>query len=184
MSLSKFNRSRSYTIYAIYIRFFLSQLKLAKVIQTLLNDPKKVCRICGFLHIAAPLTTLMPAEEEVLNEEKMKNENEKSSNTKKPIEDDKICVIIEDVMTSGSYILEGIECLKKENPNEVIEVYVIIDREQGGKENLENHGIKVKSLFTITQFMRYLLEAEKITPEIVKDVNDYVAANQTSNISV
>lgn len=117
----------------------------------------------------------------------MKRKEAKSYGTKKLIEGvfspGDTCVIIEDIITSGSSILETVDVLKKENLN-VTEAYVIIDREQGGRKNLENHGIKVKSLFVITQFMKYLLEAGKITPEIVKDVNNYLATNRAPSISV
>jgi len=117
----------------------------------------------------------------------MKRKEAKSYGTMKLIEGaflpGETCVIIEDVITSGSSILETVDVLKKENLN-VTEAYVLIDREQGGRKNLENHGIKIKSLFVITQLMRYLLEAGKITPEIAKDVDDYLATNRAPSISV
>lgn len=117
----------------------------------------------------------------------MKRKEAKSYGTKKLIEGAFMpgdnCVIIEDVITSGSSILETIDALKKEQLN-VTEAYVIIDREQGGRQNLENHGFKVKSLFGTTQLMKYLLDAGKITPKVVKDVNDYLAANKAPSVSI
>lgn len=158
---------------------------MAKTLWTLLDESAKVSRICGVPYTALPLTTLISAEENVPM--LMKRKETKSHGTKKLVEGafmpGETCVIIEDVITSGSSILETVDVLKKENLN-VTETYVVIDREQGGRKNLENHGIKVKSLYTITQFMQYLLEAGKITPEIVKDVNEYLAMNQTPSISI
>lgn len=116
----------------------------------------------------------------------MKRKEAKSYGTKKLIEGvflpGDTCVIIEDVITSGSSILETVDALKKEKLS-VTEAYVLIDREQGGRKNLENHGIKVKSLFTVKQLMKYLLDAGKITPETVKDVENYLATNQAPDIS-
>ncbi|KYN06707.1 PREDICTED: uridine 5'-monophosphate synthase [Cyphomyrmex costatus] len=160
-------------------------LKLAKALWTLVDDPTKVSRICGVPYTALPLATLISVEEKIPM--LMKRKEAKSYGTKKLIEGiflpGENCVIIEDVITSGSSILETVDVLKKENLN-VTEAYVLIDREQGGKKNLEYHQIKVKSLFVITQLMKYLLEAGKITPEIVKDVDNYLAANCAPSISV
>ncbi|XP_018378535.1 PREDICTED: uridine 5'-monophosphate synthase [Trachymyrmex cornetzi] len=160
-------------------------LKLAKALWTLVDDPAKVSRICGVPYTALPLATLISVEEKIPM--LMKRKEAKSYGTKKLIEGiflpGENCVIIEDVITSGSSILETVDVLKKENLS-VTEAYVLIDREQGGKKNLENHKIKVKSLFVITQLMKYLLEAGKITPEIVKDVDNYLAANRAPSISI
>lgn len=150
-----------------------------------MDDSTEVSRICGVPYTALPLTTLISVEEKIPM--LMKRKEAKSYGTKKLIEGvfspGDTCVIIEDIITSGSSILETVDVLKKENLS-VTEAYVVIDREQGGRQNLENHGIKVKSLFVITQFMKYLLEARKITPEIVKDVDDYLATNRAPSVSV
>lgn len=160
-------------------------MKLARALWTLPDDPTKVSRICGVPYTALPLTTLISAEEKIPM--LMKRKEAKSYGTKKLIEGvfspGENCVIIEDIITSGSSILETVDALKKEKLC-VTEAYVIIDREQGGRKNLENHGIKVKSLFVITQFLKYLLEAGKITSEIVKVVNDYLAMNQAPSVSI
>lgn len=144
----------------------------------------KVSRICGVPYTALPLTTLISLEENIPM--LMRRKEAKSYGTKKLIEGTfspgDTCVIIEDVIMSGSSILETVDVLKKENIR-VTEAYVVLDREQGGRKNLENHGIKVKSLFMITQLMKYLLEAGKITPEIVKDIEDYLATNRVPNVS-
>lgn len=83
------------------------------------------------------------------------------------------CVIIEDVVTSGSSILETVKDLKQEGLN-VTQALVIMDREQGGKKNIENSGIKMKSLYTLTQMMEYLLEADKVSQETVNKVAEYL----------
>lgn len=93
------------------------------------------------------------------------------------------CIIIEDVVTSGSSILETVHTLRKEGLK-VTETFVVIDREQGGKKNIESHGIKMRSLFTVTRLMAYLLEANKITPKVGKEVTDYLLKYQAPIISV
>ena len=64
---------------------------------------------------------------------------------------DKI-VIVEDVITSGSAVLDAINKLQKDN---ILPIGVIccIDREQGGVENIEREGVPVKVLFTKQQLL-------------------------------
>lgn len=157
---------------------------MAKALWSLADDVTKVSQICGVPYTALPLATLISVDNEIPM--LMKRKETKSYGTKKLIEgvfsSGDNCVIIEDVITSGSSILETVDALKKEHLN-VTEAYVIIDREQGGRKNLESHGIKVKSLYVVRQLMQYLLEAGKITSKVVKDVDDYLTMNQIPTIS-
>ncbi|KAL0109679.1 hypothetical protein PUN28_014601 [Cardiocondyla obscurior] len=169
----------------VMISFPKIMVKLAKTLWTLHDDCTKVSQICGVPYTALPLATLISVEEGIPM--LIKRKEAKSYGTKKLIEGvfslGDCCIIIEDIITSGSSILETVDILKKEGLS-VTEAYVIIDREQGGRKYLESHGIKIKSLFVITQFMQYLLEAGKITPEIVKNVDDYLATNRAPSISI
>ena len=83
------------------------------------------------------------------------------------------CVIIEDVIMSGGSILKVARDLRSQGLV-VNEAYVVLDREQGGKHNIEICGIKVKSLFTLTQFMQYLFEAGKVTSKDVIRIESYL----------
>ncbi|EZA48873.1 hypothetical protein DMN91_006329 [Ooceraea biroi] len=152
---------------------------LAKALWALRDPEESVNRICGVPYTALPLATLIAAHNDVPM--LMKRKEAKSYGTKKMIEGviepRHNCVIIEDVVTSGSSVLETADALRKEGLV-VTDAFVIIDREQGGRKNLENHGIRVRSLYTITQIVQYLHEAGKITAETVKDVQDYLATNQ------
>ncbi|MDR1483902.1 MAG: orotate phosphoribosyltransferase [Planctomycetaceae bacterium] len=62
-------------------------------------------------------------------------------------------VIVEDVITTGGSSLEAIE--KVEKVGAVVEgVIAIIDRLEGGTETLASKGYKLKSLFTIKDFIQ------------------------------
>lgn len=56
--------------------------------------------------------------------------------------------VLEDVVTTAGSSLKAIKKLR-ENNFVVKEVLTIIDRDEGGKENLKNNEIELKSLFTI-----------------------------------
>ncbi|XP_032672896.1 uridine 5'-monophosphate synthase isoform X2 [Odontomachus brunneus] len=143
------------------------------------HSTNKVNQICGVPYTALPLATLISVQNDIRM--LIKRKEAKSYGTMKLVEGVYLprdnCVIIEDVITSGSSILETVNVLRKEQLT-VTEALVIIDREQGGRYNLENHDIEVKSIFTVTAFMKYLFEAGKITKQIMHDVNNYMRSNQ------
>jgi orotate phosphoribosyltransferase len=62
----------------------------------------------------------------------------------------KTLLIVEDVVTSGGQIIKSIKELREAGA--IIEQAIcVIDREQGGKEALAEHGIALHPLFTMTE---------------------------------
>lgn len=61
-------------------------------------------------------------------------------------------VVLEDVITTGGSSLKAIEALRREVSAEVLGVAAMVDRLQGGRENLAAHGVELRSLFTIRDF--------------------------------
>ncbi len=59
-------------------------------------------------------------------------------------------VVVEDVITSGGSALRAIEAVRGAGGN-VVGVLAVVDREQGGRENIEGSGIEVVSLTTLSQ---------------------------------
>ena len=59
-------------------------------------------------------------------------------------------VVIEDVITSGGSARKAIEAVTREG-GEVLGVLAVVDREQGGKQALEQDGYRVVSLTTATE---------------------------------
>ncbi|XP_046143450.1 uridine 5'-monophosphate synthase [Osmia bicornis bicornis] len=153
--------------------------RLAKTLWKLSEDCSKVDQICGVPYTALPIATLISVDTDIPM--LIKRKEAKTYGTKKMVEghfkQGDHCIIIEDVVTSGSSILETVQTLRKEGLK-VTKTLVVIDREQGGKKNIENHGIQMKSLFTVTRLMAYLLETNKIKPYIVKEVTDYLLKYQ------
>jgi len=78
----------------------------------------------------------------------------KSHGTKKMIEGDiKLgdeIVLIDDILTTGTSIIQSLGYLKDYKIKKVI---ILLDRQEGGKERLEEYGLEVQSLFTITDFL-------------------------------
>ena len=61
--------------------------------------------------------------------------------------------IVEDVVTTGGSTIKAIERAKEEGLR-VVRVLAIVDRDEGGRENLKSYGYDIESLFTRHDFMK------------------------------
>src|SRR4029079_13150277 len=66
-----------------------------------------------------------------------------------------ICLIIEDVVTSGASILETMIPLKAEGL-QIEDAVAVLNREQGGKEKLKENGVELHSLISIFDLLKVL----------------------------
>lgn len=111
----------------------------------------------------------------------MRRKEAKDYGTKKLIEgvfkEGDRCLIIEDVVTSGSSILETVKDLKDAGLK-CTDVVVLLNRQQGGEAILAENGIKMHALLNLTELMQYLLQAKFIDTETVNKVDNYLKNNQ------
>ena len=70
-------------------------------------------------------------------------------------------LFFDDVLTDGRSKIEGIKPIEDEG-GIVDTIVVVVDREQGGRENLESLGYNVKAITTISKVVDKLLNAGKI----------------------
>lgn len=87
-------------------------------------------------------------------------------------------VAIDDLITKAESKLEAIEVL--EDAGLVTDhVLVLVDREQGGREQLELEvqGYNLHSVFTITELLSIYVAAGRMSPELSEEIADYMAAN-------
>ena len=82
----------------------------------------------------------------------IKNYGTKAGIEGPPLKENTLVTVLEDVVTTASSSLKAIKKLR-ENNYIVNEVLSIIDRDEGGKENLQDNDISLKSLFTIYDFI-------------------------------
>jgi uridine monophosphate synthetase len=89
-------------------------------------------------------------------------------------------VIIEDLITSGGSTIKSAERLRAAGLV-VEDAIVLIDREQGGVENLAAAGIRAHSVFTLTDLLNALTTAGKLSAEKRTEVESFVRAAQTAS---
>lgn len=96
----------------------------------------------------------------------LKRKEIKSYGTKKILEGDYVkgqcCLLIEDVITTGASLLETTEVIE-EHGLKVTDICTLIDRTQGGVQNLEKHGYTVHSIMNLHQIIDVLFNSGKIT---------------------
>uniref|UniRef100_A0A340TBA6 Uridine 5'-monophosphate synthase n=1 Tax=Anopheles minimus TaxID=112268 RepID=A0A340TBA6_9DIPT len=156
--------------------------ELANLLQEFIVERKlntSGTHLCGVPYTALPVATLISikANQPML----IRRKEAKKYGTKKLIEGkfnagDK-CLIIEDVVTSGSSILDTVDDLRSEGLT-VADAIVVVDREQGGSQNTEERGVRMHSLYTLSYLLQTMLEAKRIEESTVKAVAKYIEACQ------
>ena len=153
--------------------------KLAEHLLEILPKDNKLDLICGVPYAALPMATVMSLLSGIPLI--MKRKEAKGYGTKKLIEgiykQGQSCLLVEDVITSGKSLLETIAEVEKEGLK-VSDIVVVLDRQQGGKELLEQKGYRVHTLFTIIEVVKILHEAGEIDNEQVAKIHDFLAGKQ------
>lgn len=120
--------------------------------------------ICGVPYTALPIATCISLQHNfpmVMRRKELKNYGTKQQIEGK-FQSGQYCLIIEDVITSGASLLETAQDL--ESAGLVIkDVVALIDREQGGKENLQKRNYKIHTVFTLQDIIKSLLSMGLLT---------------------
>ncbi|EFJ06281.1 hypothetical protein SELMODRAFT_236575 [Selaginella moellendorffii] len=87
------------------------------------------------------------------------------------------CLVIEDLVTSGASVLETVEPLTAARLK-VSDVVVLIDREQGGGDNLRRHGLRLHSAITLTYAVDVLVKHGRVREEVAASVKSFVRSNR------
>jgi orotate phosphoribosyltransferase len=101
----------------------------------------------------------------------------KEHGTRRAIEGDfapgETALVVDDLITRGTSKIEAIEPLEAAGLT-VHDVLVLIDREQGGAEDLAQRGYRLHAILRLTEILTTLRESGRITPEQHAEVLAYL----------
>lgn len=121
-------------------------------------------RICGVPYTALPIATCISLQQNIPMV--MRRKEKKEYGTKRQIEGDfeigQSCLIVEDIITTGASIIETADDLEVVGLK-VRDVAVLINREEGGKENLHQQHYRLNAAFTLKEMLQTLTQYEKMT---------------------
>jgi orotate phosphoribosyltransferase len=136
--------------------------------------------VCGVPYTALPIATCLSLDHNLPMV--MRRKEKKEYGTKQLIEGEfkagQRCLIIEDVITTGGSIVET--AVDLEAAGLVIQdLVVLIDREQGGRQNLEKN-YTVHSILTITEILDTLLNSSVVSETERGIIEKFIAERATS----
>lgn len=92
-------------------------------------------------------------------------------------------LIIDDLITRGSSILETAELLQ-ENGLKVKDVIVLVDREHGAAERLRRHGYNLMSILKLDVMLTHYKSRGLISEEIYNTCAEYLRGKQDENHTI
>ncbi len=135
--------------------------------------------VCGVPYTALPIATAISLKHDIPMV--MRRKEAKDYGTRQMVEGvfepEQNCLVVEDLVTSGGSVLETVEQVEAADL-EVTDIVCFIDREQGGKRKLDHSGYNLHACITITEILETLLEHEKIDNRTLKQVEEFLYANQ------
>lgn len=100
----------------------------------------------------------------------------KDYGTKKIIEgvfkEGETILVVDDLITTGASKIEAITPLL-ENGLKVKDIVVLVDREQGGKKEMEEKGYSLHAVMTINELLGLLKESRRIDEQMYENLVDY-----------
>lgn len=87
-------------------------------------------------------------------------------------QEEEIVLVLDDVITKAGTKIEGIKAIRI-NKLRVTDCIVLVDREQGGKEQLAECGVKLHSVFTLTRLLDIYRENGRISDKVQQEVAKY-----------
>ncbi|AER40547.1 MAG: orotidine-5'-phosphate decarboxylase [Flavobacteriales bacterium] len=139
--------------------------------------------ICGVPYAALPIATTLSLRSNIPLI--IKRKENKGYGTKRMIEGiykkGQNCLLIEDVITSGDSLLKTVIDLEKEGLI-IKNILSILDREQGGIENLKNRGFNIRSLFRLGEILKMLKEKNLLKKEEIHIIQFFFKKKKLKNI--
>jgi orotate phosphoribosyltransferase len=150
---------RSGAISPVYVdlRSIIAYPQLLRQVANSVWDVIKTIRptlLCGVPYTALPIAVCIALDQDIPM--LLCRKEPKDYGTKKQIEGvfekGQNCLILEDVITTAGSVLKTIDILT-ERGLQVTDVAVVVDRQEGGREALEEKGFRLHSVFTLSELV-------------------------------
>jgi orotate phosphoribosyltransferase len=89
------------------------------------------------------------------------------------------CLVVDDLITQADSKIETIQALEGMGLS-VHNIYVLVDRMQGGREQLEAHGYRLHAGFRLNELLAHYVGKDYIDHAKVREVMQYVIANRAA----
>ncbi|HZP26238.1 MAG TPA: phosphoribosyltransferase, partial [Dehalococcoidia bacterium] len=83
-------------------------------------------------------------------------------------------LLVDDLITSGGGAIETAHWLQERAGLHVRDVVVLIDRDEGGREQLRQHGLNLISILSMEAMLNYLMASGKIEEQWFRKSIDYI----------
>ncbi|WP_185871752.1 orotate phosphoribosyltransferase [Blattabacterium cuenoti] len=138
--------------------------------------------ICGVPYAALPIATTLSLRSKIPLI--IKRKENKGYGTERMIEGiyktGQNCLIIEDVITSGDSLLKTVIDLEKEGLI-IKNIMSILDREQGGIENIKKRGYNIRTLFRIGEIFKILEKKNFLKEKEIHIIQFFFLKRNTKN---
>ncbi|XP_065888761.1 uncharacterized protein [Dysidea avara] len=135
--------------------------------------------VCGVPYTALPIATCVSVKHDIPM--LLRRKEAKSYGTKRMVEgvydSGSRCVVLEDVVTSGSSVLETVSSLQDVGVA-VKHVVAIVDREQGAELTLTNAGLMLHSVLKLSEMVDMLEAEQLITTDTTQMVKQFLSTSQ------
>ena len=155
------------TIY-MNLRKIISYPDILRIIAKAMWEKTRDCKfdlVCGVPYTALPIATCISLEHDIPMI--MRRKEKKDYGTRQTIEGvfnpGQRCLIVEDVITTGGSIIETADELEAAGVV-VNDLVALIDREQGGRENLTRK-YQLHTILTLSEILQTLLNSTLLNPE-------------------
>ncbi|VVC74762.1 Orotate phosphoribosyltransferase [Aquicella siphonis] len=145
------------------LRKIISHPELLRGIAKAMREATKDCQfdlVCGVPYTALPIATCISLDYNIPMI--MRRKEKKDYGTRQMIEGEfkqgQRCLIIEDVITTGGSIIETASELENAGL-QVSDLVALIDREQGGRENLSQRKYHTHTILTLSEILQFLLQS-------------------------
>jgi uridine monophosphate synthetase len=151
----------------INLRKIISYPALLRTVANAMWEKVHACKfelVCGVPYTALPIATCLSLEHNIPMV--MRRKEKKEYGTKQLIEGEfqagQSCLIIEDIVTTGSSIIETTTDLEGAGLH-IYDVVALIDREQGGRENLAKK-YNLHTILSLSEILSFLVDSPLIKP--------------------